>query len=275
MLAQINGINIYYEEKGEGPPLVFVHGLGDNGDCWRMQTKVFSAGFRTIVMDQRGHHRSGDGDTTITLDHLREDLIALLDYLKIDKAHFVGHSMGSKVVQEIVTHHQDRFLTMTLCSTCADFGNAAEFLKPRLERIASLNMEQLGAAVAMAACLPDFPERNPKVYQEIKQVFQSNRTEPYSQCTAVIGDPRCDHRASLPNVKVPTLIMVGVEDKTTPVRDSQFLNLLIPGSFLVIIPQAAHMIPLENPSAVNLALAQFLAAWEPEAIQPILKQLRK
>lgn len=275
MLAEINGIQMYYEEKGAGTPIIFVHGLGDSGDCWRYQTEVFSTSFRTIVMDQRGHRRSGDGDEVITLDHLREDIIALLDYLKIDKAHFVGHSMGSKVLQEVIAHHPDRFISLTLCSTCAYFGDVEEFLKPRLERIATLTMEQLGAAVASAACLADFSERNPNVYQEMKQVFQSNRRVPYSQCTAIIGDPRCDHRASLPNIKVPTLLMVGAEDKTTPVRDAQFLNLLIPGSFLVIIPQAAHMIPVENPQAVNLALAQFLAASEPKAIQPILSSLKK
>ncbi|MFY9175728.1 MAG: alpha/beta fold hydrolase [Peptococcia bacterium] len=273
MLADINGIKMYYEEKGTGTPLVFVHGLGDSGDCWRFQREIFATGFRTITMDQRGHRRNEDGEELITLDHLREDIIALLDYLKIDKAHFVGHSMGSKVLQDVIAHYPERFLSLTLCSSCADFGNAAEFLKPRLERIASLTMEELGTAVANAACLPDFPERNPEVFAEMKKVFQSNRREPYSQCTAVIGDPRCDHRASLPNIKVPTLIMVGIEDQTTPVRDSQNLNLLIPGSFLVIIPQAAHMIPVENPQAVNRALAHFLAALEPEALRPILSSL--
>ncbi len=273
MYAQINGIRLYYEEKGDGPPIIFIHGLGDSGDGWRFQTEAFSKSFRTIVLDQRGHRRSEDGDTTITLDHLREDIITLLDYLNIDKAHFVGHSMGAKVTQEIIAHYQDRFLTMTLCSTCADFGNVEEFLKPRLERIATMDMEQLGAAVAQAACLPDFPERKPHVFQEMLKVFQANRKEPYAQCTAIIGDPRCDHRTALAKVKVPTLIMVGIEDKTTPVRDAQALNLLIPGSFLVIIPQAAHMIPIENPQAVNMALARFLAAFEPEAIQPVLAHL--
>lgn len=274
MLAEINGIKMYYQEKGEGPPLIFVHGLGENADCWRFQTEVFSASFRTISLDQRGHHRTEDGNETITLEHLRNDIIGLMDYLGIDKAHFVGHSMGGKVVQDIVAHHEDRFLSMTLCSTCADFGDGTQYVKPRLERIDTLTMEQLGAAIAKLACHPDFPERKPEVYQEIISVLQANRKEPYRQCTSIIADPRCDHRIALTKVKVPTLILVGDEDQTTPVSDAQFLNRLIRGSFLVLIPDAAHMINMENPAAVNQALAHFLAALEPEACKAVLQKLR-
>lgn len=271
MLANINGIMMYYEDKGQGPALIFVHGLGENADFWHFQTEAFSASFRTIILDQRGHHRTEDGKTTITLDHLREDIIALLDHLRIAKAHFVGHSMGSKVLQEIIAHYPDRFLTLTLCSTCAHFGNVEEFLKPRLQRIDDFSMEQLGATIASLACHPDFPEKNPAVYQEIKHALQSNRKEAYRQCTSIIGDPRCDHRASLPQVRVPSLIMVGERDKTTTVQDSEYLNLLIPGSILVLIPDAAHMAPLENPQAVNLALAQFLNTTSPDSTQIILE----
>ena len=103
MYANINGINMYYEEKGQGPAFVFIHGLGESAESWHFQTDYFSKGFHTLAMDLRGHAKSEDGDITITLDLFAADVIALLDHLGIEKAHFVGHSMGG-VIPVSYTH---------------------------------------------------------------------------------------------------------------------------------------------------------------------------
>lgn len=272
MHACVNDIKMYYTEKGTGSPLIFLHGLGENADFWRGQTEFFSAGFRVIRMDQRGHHRTEDGPGIITLDLLRNDVIALMDYLEIEKAHFVGHSMGAIVLQDVIAYHRERFLTLTLCSACAYFADIAGFLEPRLHMINNHSMEEVGAAIAAKACRADFPSRNPEVYRDIKETLQANRKEPYRQCTTILGDPRCDHRDALSHLDVPALIAVGMDDQTTPLAGAQLLNALISGSFLVIIPDAAHMAPLENPQAFNLALACFLALDEPAAVRAVLKK---
>lgn len=273
MFAKINGINMYYEDRGQGPAFVFIHGLGENAASWHFQTNFFIKGFRTVAMDLRGHGLSEDGDETITLDLFAEDVIGLLDYLGIQKAHFIGHSMGGVILQEIASRYPERLLTIILSSTAGYFiepANSAN-LALRLERIDTLPMSEIGLLVAQGACAPDFPQRNPEVFAAIKYTFQQNRTKPYRQATyATFGTDLADHSKTSAQIKVPTLIMVGEYDQTTPLTDAINLLKLIPGSKLQYFRNCAHMTKCEIPETYNRAMAEFLAPYEPRAVLPLL-----
>lgn len=274
MLTEINGIKLYYEDKGQGPAFVFIHGLGENAPSWHFQTAFFSKAFRTIAMDLRGHGQSGDGLATITLDLLASDVISLLDYLGIEKAHFIGHSMGGVILQEIAAGYPERILSIILSSTAGFFEPPANTtnLQLRLERINTLPMNELGSLIAKIACAPDFEQRQPEIFTEITKTFQQNRTIPYRQATfAVFGSELSDHRNSSAKIKVPTLIMVGEMDQTTPLTDSVNLLKLIPGSKMQILRNAAHLTKYEVPEDYNRAIAEFLVPYEPEAVLPLLE----
>jgi len=274
MFAEVNGIKLYYEDKGQGPAFVFVHGLGENTPSWRFQTDFFSQTFRTVALDLRGHARSEDGSVPITLDLFAADVIGLLDYLGIDKAHFIGHSMGGVILQEIAALYPERILSLILSSTAGFFEPPANTtnLELRLNRIDTLPMSEIGTLIAKVACAPDFEERQPVIFAEVQETFQQNRTVPYRQATvATFGTALADHRASSAQIKVPTLIMVGELDLTTPLPDSINLLKLIPGSKLQILRNAAHLTKYEVPQEYNRAVAEFLAPFEPEAVLPLLK----
>lgn len=273
MLANINGIKMYYEDKGQGPAFVFIHGLGESARSWHFQTDFFSKSFRTIAMDLRGHAQTENGDTTITLDLFASDVIGLLDHLGIEKAHFIGHSMGGVILQEIAKRYPERLHSIILSSTAGYFVEPANTvnLMARLERIDTLPMSEIGLLVAKGACAPDFEHRQPEVFAEVKATFQQNRPVPYRQATyATFGTELADHRSSSAKIKMPTLIMVGEFDQTTPLNDAINLLKLIPGSKLQILRNAAHLTKYEVPQVYNRTIAEFLAPYEPEAALPLI-----
>jgi len=268
MLATVNGIELYYEDRGKGPVLVFVHGLGENSNSWKYQMEFFEKTFRVIAMDLRGHGKSADGEEPITMTLFADDVLALLEGLGIKKAHFVGHSMGGLINQEIAAHHGSSMQTMVLSDAAGfyppPFGTTG--LEERLRRIDTMSMDDVAQAIVDVACCPTAPAA---IKAEVKEMFAANRKVPYRQAT--IATLKADYRPYHSQMTMPTLLLVGQYDQTTPLSYAQFLNAAIPGSKLQIIPGAAHMTKLENPTAYNRAVAEFLAPFEPEASLPLLR----
>lgn len=267
MQCMVNGLQMYYEDQGEGPVLVFIHGLGENSASWEHQIKFFSRTFRVVAMDLRGHGRSDDGKTFITMKSFADDVIALLSQLHINKAHFIGHSMGGLINQQIAVDYPERMLTMTLSDAAGFYPPpfATTGLEERLKRLETLSMDEVAAAIANVACRPEAPE---DIKESIRKMFAANRREPYRQST--ISTLQADYRQFHAQMLVPALILVGEFDQTTPLEYAQYLNKALLGSKLQILPDAAHMTKLENPEAYNKALAEFLVPFEPKAALPLL-----
>ncbi|MCP4119211.1 MAG: alpha/beta hydrolase [Desulfobacteraceae bacterium] len=266
MKRSINGIDLYYEECGTGPAMVFIHGLGENADSWKYQVACFKAGFRTVTMDLRGHHRSGDGDEFITMELFAADIIALMDLLSIDRAHFVGLSMGGLICQELTINQQHRMKTMTLSDAAGFYPESMSGagLEERLERIRTLPMEEVGRLVGQAATRPGIDK---EILEEIIGMFQLNRKIPYLQASR--STLTADYRKHHPAMDIPTLIMVGALDLVTPIEFSRFLNRAIQNSRMTIIPNAGHMSKIENHRDYNKRLAEFLAPFEPGACRAL------
>ena len=267
MFQQANGIRMHYEDDGQGPALVMIHGLGENAASWAFQKAYFCRAFRVITMDLRGHGQSDDGEEFITMRLFAEDIESLLSSLGIRKAHFVGHSMGGLIIQEIATRNGERVLSMSLSDAAgyypAPFSTTG--LEERLKRLETLAMEEVAEAIANVACRAGIPEEEK---ESIRKMFAANRREPYRQTT--ISTLKADYRAFHGEMKAPTLLLVGEFDITTPLEYAQFLNKAIVGSKLQIIPDAAHMTKLENPDFYNRAIAEFLAAYAPSAAARLL-----
>ncbi|MBP2636712.1 MAG: alpha/beta hydrolase [Firmicutes bacterium] len=255
MVTTTNGIELYYEEDGQGTAMIFIHGLGENASSWRHQLAHFRKDYRVVAMDLRGHGQSGTSDECITMELFARDVLTLLDHLKIESAHFVGHSMGGLISQEIAAHHPERMLSMVLSDSAGYYPPpmGTTGLETRLKNIEKLTMEEMAEAIANVACRPNVPE---DVKGEIRNLFAANRKEPYRQAT--IATLQADYREYHSQMSLPTLLMVGELDQTTPLSYAEFLNKAIRGSKVVIIPDAAHMTKLENPKDYNRLLAEFI-----------------
>ncbi|MFA6074285.1 MAG: alpha/beta fold hydrolase [Negativicutes bacterium] len=253
-VMQINGVRMNYIDEGTGAGIIFVHGLGESALSWRNQTDYFKAKYRVIAMDLRGHGASRGGEAEITMEQFAADIIALLDALMIDKAHFVGLSMGGLVCQELTRTAQERMLSLSLCNTAAFVGGgAAGKLPERLEMIERISMDAM-ADFIVRACMPyDFAQ---SVYDEAFNIFRQNRKEPYKLATTATFS--VDFRDCLKSVRVPTCVVVGERDQSTPVSAAQFINENIKGSKLEILPGVGHLSKLENPQLFNSTIERFL-----------------
>lgn len=248
-------INFYNNNNLGKPALVFIHGLGENFQSWNYQLKEFDHDYHVVAMDLRGHGLTSDGTNSITIKQFVIDLISLLDFLKINQAHFIGLSMGGMICQELTINHQSRMLSMTLCNTAAFFPETANSLRDtRLEMIKNTPME-LMAHYATKLCLPP-SSYSSELFTTILAMFKQNRHLPYVAATECVF--AIDFRAILDKINIPTLIIVGELDLMTPIQSAQYLHTHINHSKLYIMPQTGHLTNLENPILFNQRLRQFL-----------------
>ena len=117
--AAVNGINMYYEVHGKGVPLVMIQGFAGNHQAWFFQTPVFKKYYKVIIFDNRGIGKTDKSSEPYTIRTMAEDVIGLMDYLGIDKAHILGLSLGGMVAQEIAISYPERVIKLVLGSTFA------------------------------------------------------------------------------------------------------------------------------------------------------------
>ena len=239
-------LELGYIEQGAGEALILIHGLGAHADSWRLQVEALSSNYRVIALDLRGHGQSGyRADEPLSLRILASDAMALIKNLGIERAHFCGISMGGMIALEIFVRYGPRVKSLILADTAAFFP-PPQSREELLRHFDSLNMAEWGQAIACRVLRPQAPE---ELRQEIVQMVAANQRLPYRQ--GLIATFEADYRWVLPQIEVPTLILVGEEDQATPFGYAQYLHKNIPGSVLQVISQAAHVANLENPGEFN------------------------
>lgn len=261
MKIKLNGTNINYTERGlpNGLPVVFIHGFPFNHAMWEPQMKALPNEIRAISYDVRGHGESDVGDGQYMIEFFVDDLIALLDHLVIQQAVVCGLSMGGYVALRAIERNPERFKGLILCDTRSE----ADPNEGRLKRAASIKAvkangeKEFAAGFVKAVFAPSTFQSNPQCVDMIRSIIESN--SPVGICGTLLAmAARTDTTPSLPNIKVPTLILVGEHDTLTPPAASQAMKEKIPNSELHIIPNAAHMSNLENPKEFNEKLIAFL-----------------
>lgn len=239
-------IELSYLEQGAGDALILIHGLGANADSWRPQVDALAKNYRVIAMDLRGHGQSGvRAEEPITVRAFADDVAALVKNLGIERAHFAGISMGGMIALEIIVRYGGQVKSLILADTTAFFPppQAREEL---LRHFDSLEMVEWGQAMALRVLRRKAP---PEQRREVAQMLAANRRAVYRQ--GLLAAFESDYRWVLPQVNLPTLILVGEEDQATPIGYAGYLHKHIQGSVLQVISQAGHFANLENPAAFN------------------------
>jgi 3-oxoadipate enol-lactonase len=256
VFIKINNVQLNYEEKGSGMPLVFIHGLGECMQSWDHQVTFFCRRYRIINLDLRAHGQSSNDDAEIiTIALLAKDIIELLHKLGIEKAVFIGHSMGGLICQEIALHYPESAIAFVLSDAAGFYPPpfSTVGLRERLAYLKTADMEDLAEMVAEKCCAP---QTSREVRQEIKELFLHNKPESYKQAT--IATFEADYRAYHKQMNFPFLLLVGEYDQTTPPAYAEYLKKALPKAQLAVIPEAAHMSKVENPQEYNRLLSQFL-----------------
>ena len=221
--AKVNDINMYYEIHGEGEPLIFIQGLG---------TEISSAGFFTaelakkysvITFDNRGTGRTDKPDTHYSIEMMAEDTIGLMDTLEIEKAHFMGGSMGACILQVIVAKYPERVNRMVLYLATPRFSdtlkNAMEpFLKPQKAEEGINNQMH-----------PLFMQKYPPTETSLSRQLEANM--------------KFDGRELLGQIKAPTLIINATKDIFIPMKSTEELAEGIPHAKVVLV-DGDHLFPI-------------------------------
>ncbi len=261
MKATVNNISINYSDRGNpsGTPVVFIHGFPFSQAMWNPQVDLLSKTYRVITYDVRGHGESDIGDGQYMIEFFVDDFIGLLDHRKINKAVVCGLSMGGYIALRAIERNPERFRALILCDTRSE----ADPSEGRLKRAASIKtvkaqgVKVFAEGFVKAVCAPQTFQTKPDVVRFIQEIIE--KTSPIGICGTLLAlASRTDTTALLPNIKVPTLILVGEHDTLTPPSAAQAMKEKIPNSELQIIANAAHMSNLENPEAFNSKLGKFL-----------------
>jgi 3-oxoadipate enol-lactonase len=258
MKIHTNGIDVHYRVEGEGPWLVMSHSLGCDLHMWDEEARRLSKRYKVLRYDTRGHGRSSAPRGAYSFDMLVDDLHGLLHELGIASAHFVGLSMGGMIGQSYALRYPDTFASLALCDTSSRYPPEAE--AAWLERIRTVEQEGMQALVA-PTLERWFTERSRKArlpaVEKAAAMIRATPAQGYVGCCHAI--PKINVTARLKEIRCPALVIVGEGDLATPVAMAEEIHRAMPGSSLVIIPQAAHLSNLEQPEVFNQALERFLA----------------
>jgi 3-oxoadipate enol-lactonase len=258
-------VGITHEERGQGPALLFLHGIGGDAACWRPQLEAFSDCYRALAWNMPGYGGSASLPE-MTFPALAEALLRLLDRLDIARVHLVGHSMGGMVAQEFAATRPDRLRSLVLVATSAAFGRAdgdwqREFLASRFGPLdQGRSMADLASEI-VAGLVGEAPDP-----VGVAQAIRSMAEVPEATYRAAL---RClltfDRRDALGRIEVPTLLLAGERDQTAPSAVVERMAARIPQARFLVLPRAGHLANLEQPLLFNWALRDFLAGVASEA----------
>lgn len=259
--AKVNDIEIAYEKSGKGTPIVLIHGHPFDHTMWYPQVEAFSKNYKVIAPDLRGYGKSSlpVGGTTKFEDYAT-DVLLLLDQLKVDKFHLAGLSMGGQVIMEIFRQAPDRIRTLIFADTFAGL-DTPEVKQGRYDAATRLEAEGMDAYADEVICkmiTPAHVSSMPEVAAHVLRMMKA--TMPKAAATALRARAeRIDYlREVLPQINVPTLVIVGREDVFTPVAKAEELKENLQNCKLVIIEDAGHMPNLEHPEEFNKVVLDFL-----------------
>jgi pimeloyl-ACP methyl ester carboxylesterase len=254
-------VSIAFDILGAGPLVVFLHGIGGNRTNWARQLEALGGRYCAVAWDARGYGESDDPPPGgLKFGDFADDLARLMDHLGAEKAHLVGLSMGGMIVQDFCGRYPGRAATLTLVDTSVGLGAAGdEVRRDFLERrLAPLEAGGLRPADLAPTLIETLVARSAPaaVREELSASLAALRPQPYKQALRAIVTT--DFREVLPTISVPTLVVVGEEDRLTPVSAADYLATNIAGAEKAVIAGAGHLANIEKPEAFNAALGSFL-----------------
>jgi 3-oxoadipate enol-lactonase len=258
-IANTCDVAIAYEDNGQGIPLVFVHGHPFNRSMWRDQLRVFSPHYRVITPDLRGYGESTVVPGKTFLEDFARDIAHLLEELNTADIILCGLSMGGQIALEYYQLFPQRLRALILADTFAQL-DAEEVRQARYDMAERLMKEGMGGyagEVLPKMIAPRTIEEQPEVAAHVLSMMLA--TSPNGAAAALRGRAeRRDYTPLLPEIAVPTLIIVGSDDEFTPVRDAEFMRQRIPNSRMAVIDGAGHMPNMERLAEFNQIVEEFL-----------------
>jgi pimeloyl-ACP methyl ester carboxylesterase len=259
---KVNDINIYYEIHGEGFPLIDIMGLAGDVNWWLPEIiEAHSQHFKTMIFDNRGAGRTDKPDYPYSITMMAEDTIGLMDALNIEKAHFLGASLGGFIAQEIAIGYPERVEKLVLC--CTHCGGSKQVLPSDevLQEMMStdeLPPEELIDSILSFCFTDDFIKTNSDFIESYKKRALEYAIPYNAYLHQIAANMSFSAGLRLKKIMAPTLIMHGREDVIIPWENAEILAKRIPNAKAIIIDNAGHLLFKPDPLKVIGPTIEFL-----------------
>lgn len=259
--VHVNGVNIFYEVHGDGEPIAFLNGIMARTISWYNQVRFFTKnGYKVILHDFRGQGQSDKPRIRYSMDMHVEDLKGLLDELGIEKLHLVGLSYGGKVALMFALKYPQYLKTLTVAATTPVIDRA---IRAKIDRWI-LGARFKSGRILFQIVYPDiysdeFLEKHWDFVMSTAPAFDQIDFDGLMELSKAFLE--VDLRGKLSSINIPTLIIVGSEDKVFPPKYSKMINEEIRNSKLVIVKGSGHVIIWEKPDEFNRIVLEFTKSY--------------
>lgn len=255
MLASVNDTTLHYVSAGEGPPVVFVHGLGGTANVWHGVLAAMTQHHHCVAMDLRGHGRSAT-DGTISIEAMAADVEGLVRHLELSAVTLVGHSMGTLVAQHLAQTSPELVEKLVLIGAISHFDpDTQQAYRDRADAVEADGLEPLVDAWLAGAVSPQTHALQSGGVGLLREMFLRNDAGAYARATRALAEAPHVRRDELGQ---PTLVIVGAHDRSTPLAMAEELHRTIPVSRVEVVPDVAHWIPMEAPGRIAASVLEFL-----------------
>ena len=250
---------VHHEVTGpaDGPPLVLSNSLGADLRMWDPQAAALAERFRLVRYDTRGHGGSPVPDGPYSIDHVGQDALALLDHLGIERAHWVGLSLGGMTGMWLAINAPERLDRLVLLCTSAKLG-PPENWRERAETVRAQGTEAVADAGIGRWLTERFRAEHPDTAAWLREMIAATPDSGYAACCAVIE--HMDLTPGLAGISAPTLIIAGAQDPATPPEHGERIAAAVTGARLEVLDPAAHLANVEQPEAVTRLILDHLEA---------------
>ena len=257
----INNLMVSYSDHGpeDAPVIIFIHGFPFNKSMWNMQMDALKDNYRVIAYDIRGHGNSDPGIDDFFIELFVNDLLRLMEKLRIEKSILCGLSLGGYIALNAVLKYPDRFDGLILNDTqcIADTPEIKENRCIAIIRIMKNGVEQYADESIKNLFAPESFTKKKNVIAVVKEMMISTPEQSLCNTLHALAE-RKETCTRLQEINIPVLIMVGKEDKITPLAAARLMHEKIQDSTLKVIAHAGHVANMENPAAFNHHLVRFV-----------------
>lgn len=252
------GARIYWDEQGQGDPLLLIMGLGYPSYLWHRTRPKLAAKYRTIALDNRGSGQSDVPEGPYSIALMASDAAAVLDAAGVDSAHVFGLSMGGMIAQEFVLQYPKRVRSLILGCTASGGPNAVRAEAEVTKLLMARGIPPEEAALAMRPYIYDSGTPVERIEEDmaIRRQWFPRPQGFLAQLQAILA---WEAYSRLPQVAAPTLVIHGESDKLVPPGNGKLIASRIPGARLVLLPNASHIFATDQTEAAHRAILEFLA----------------
>jgi 3-oxoadipate enol-lactonase len=255
VFADIDGNTLHYVSYGEGPPVVFLHGLGGSSNVWHGVMQAMKQHHHCVAVDLRGHGRS-QGRGKFSIEGWAKDLQKLIRHLELPAVTLVGHSAGTLIAQYLAQTSPETCDQLVLVGGISYFQPpTADAYRERADLVEAEGLDPLVDAWLEGAVSPQSHANASGMVGLLRELFLRNEPAAYAKaCRALATAPKVRRD----EIGQPTLIVTGAHDRSTPLAMAEELKASIPVSRVKVLPDVGHWSPLESPGTVASTILEFL-----------------